>query len=360
MTFRGHTDVVRSVAFSIDGEYIVSGSRDKTVKLWSVSSGSEIMTFRGHAGYVLSVCLSPGGRQIVSAGAEDRTVKIWDTRTGGEIMNLAHPDGVYSAAFSPDGTRIVTGCRDGRVRLWHSAAGAELLTLTAGSLVYDAQFSPDGKTIVAGIGGGDLMLWESATPAGGYEPRGKAEIGRRLVENLYDKRGFYRDVISELQSDAPIDSDIRRLAIQMADSRKWEDADNLQRVSFEIVSLPDDDTDAYKSALEKAQRANALEPNDAAILNALGSAQYRLGTYEDALKTLARSAKILSAAGGEPDPSNVAFTAMALHKIGQLERAKGALKQLRELCENEEYIAWDMQVQALLAEAEGVVLGEKK
>jgi len=148
----------------------------------------------------------------------------------------------------------------------------------------------------------------------------------------------------------------------MADSRKWEDADNLQRVSFEIVSLPDDNTDAYRSALEKAQRANALEPNDPPILTTLGAGQYRVGSYENAMMTLTKVERILSDAGEEPDPWNLAFKAMTLHKLGRLEEAKVALEQLRELTEDWQVgeAMEDVQaLQALLAEAEKLIAGEK-
>ncbi|MGK7946969.1 MAG: caspase family protein [Microcystaceae cyanobacterium] len=77
-TFRGHQDYVRSVAFSPDGRYIVSGSDDKTIKVWDRVNGGEaaIHTFRGHQNYVRSVAFSPDGRYIVS-GSWDNTIKVW-------------------------------------------------------------------------------------------------------------------------------------------------------------------------------------------------------------------------------------------------------------------------------------------
>ena len=63
----GHTSVVLSVAFSPDGQHIVSGSADKLVKVWSVSGGKEVASLAGHANYVCSVAFSPDGQHIVSA-----------------------------------------------------------------------------------------------------------------------------------------------------------------------------------------------------------------------------------------------------------------------------------------------------
>jgi WD40 repeat protein len=72
----GHTDWVHSVAFSPDGQHIVSGSRDKLVKVWSVSARKEVASLAGHNEYVWSVAFSPDGQHIVSGGISDRLVKV--------------------------------------------------------------------------------------------------------------------------------------------------------------------------------------------------------------------------------------------------------------------------------------------
>jgi hypothetical protein len=91
----------------------------------------------------------------------------------------------------------------------------------------------------------------------------------------------------------------------------------------------------------------------------LCAAQYHLGAYEDALKTLPKSAHILSVVGEECDPVNVAFRAMALCKIGRIEETKVALGQLRKLRQDEQY-AEDIEVQNLLAEAEKLIVRAKQ
>jgi WD40 repeat protein len=64
------------VAFSPDGKYLASGSRDNTVKLWSVESQKEVTTLLGHSDYVNSVAFSPDGKYLAS-GSRDETVKLW-------------------------------------------------------------------------------------------------------------------------------------------------------------------------------------------------------------------------------------------------------------------------------------------
>ena len=70
-----------SVAFSPDNQKILSGSGDKTLRLWDVSSGKLLKSFLGHTKWVYSVAFSPDGLQIVS-GSEDQSAKLWDDESG--------------------------------------------------------------------------------------------------------------------------------------------------------------------------------------------------------------------------------------------------------------------------------------
>jgi WD40 repeat protein/serine/threonine protein kinase len=359
-TLKGRASLVCSVAFSPDGKFIVAGGHDPDIKVWEWATGRESMTLRGHdKGTIRSVSFSPDGKRIVSASHQDHTMKLWDATTGAELMTLKHADSVTSAAFSPDSKRIVSGCLDGAARVWDAVTGAELLALRAGFSVLDVAFSPDGKTIAGGLLDHTIALWESAPPLGGYAQRKIGAAARRIVDQLHEKHGSYNEVISQLQHDVTSDAAIRKLAMQIASSNKWEDAEKLEDEAWEVIVAPDKDVKVYQAALEEANKANVLEPNDPTILNTLAAAQYRVGSYEDALKTLTKSERILSDAGEEPDPWNLAFKAMTLNKIGRMEEAKAALGQLQEMC-RQEHLDWDMDVQGLLAEAEALIAGEKR
>ena len=80
-TLEGHSERVFSVAYSPDGTKIISGSRDKTVKIWDANTRECLKTLEGHSDDVWSVAYSPDGTKIIS-GSDDKTVKIWDTNTG--------------------------------------------------------------------------------------------------------------------------------------------------------------------------------------------------------------------------------------------------------------------------------------
>jgi hypothetical protein len=111
------------VAFSPDGKTIVSGSADKTIRLWDTKGNPIGQSFKGHQDWVHSVAFSPDGKTIVS-GSTDTTIRLWDTK-GNPIGQpfTGHTDKVMSVAFSPDGKTIVSGSADKTIRLWDTWPG---------------------------------------------------------------------------------------------------------------------------------------------------------------------------------------------------------------------------------------------
>ena len=86
LTLEGHTDSVTSVAFNHDGTKIVSGSEDKTIRVWNVDTGECILTLKGHTDYVKSVAFNHDGTKIVS-GSDDKTIRVWNVDTGECILH---------------------------------------------------------------------------------------------------------------------------------------------------------------------------------------------------------------------------------------------------------------------------------
>jgi tetratricopeptide (TPR) repeat protein len=314
------------------------------------------MSLYGHDDTVYSVAFNPDGKHIVS-GSDNGTIKVWDAVSGKELMSVRGQTlRQQSVAFSPDGKRIISGSADGMVKVWDVATGMEVMTLRGYGLAI--AFSPDGKIIASGT-----TLLEAAAPPNGYGPRRTGAAARKLVDELYEEYGFYEEVIDKLNTDKTLAEPVRKVALQIATARLWEEEGPINQESKEVVSSPGRDIDTYQGALEKAEKANRLEPNTPFILTALGVARYRVGAYEDALEVLKRSEKIIAdfVVFGEPilepDPTNAAFIAMALHQLGRDEDAQAALDRLRGLCKDEQF-AEDKEAQAFLREAEKLFSGE--
>ena len=160
-TFTGHTDWVRSVSFSPDGNTIATGGYDNTLRLWDANTSSELRTLTGHRAGVASVAFSPDGTIILS-GSYDGTARLWDANTGSELHTLTgHKGAIVGVSYSPDGTTVATASWDRTARLWDVNTGSELRTLAGHTDDVDSvAFGPDGNTIATGSKDGTVLVWE--------------------------------------------------------------------------------------------------------------------------------------------------------------------------------------------------------
>jgi hypothetical protein len=171
-TWRAHGDCVLSVAFSPDNRLIASTSRDRTIKVWYLGTGQELVTLRGHAARVNSAVFNAGSTHILS-GSDDKTIKVWDLASGREVFTLrGHNDAVYSVAFHPDGRRIASGSFDKTVRLWDLASRSEMHILHGHTgYVYGIAYSPDGRQLVSGGFDQVVKVWDAEAGREIWTPR---------------------------------------------------------------------------------------------------------------------------------------------------------------------------------------------
>jgi WD40 repeat protein len=98
----GHTEGITALSVSPDCRFMLSGSKDKTIILWDVSSGKQIHTFRGHSGEIMYLRFADSKGKIFS-GSSDETVKIWDLKSGNEVVSLSSVDSTDWIVSTPSG-----------------------------------------------------------------------------------------------------------------------------------------------------------------------------------------------------------------------------------------------------------------
>ena len=165
LTLGNHTDTVNSIAFSPDGQRLISASDDYTFKLWDVQGKRHLSTLshktNGVQSQIKAVSFSPDGQKIVTAGWH---VKIWDIHTLREIMTIRHAAWVYAVAFSFDSQYLAMGDGSGQIRVRNLRNQQDVVQLRGDpDFMTTVKFSPDNQTLAsAGLNGG-VKLWKQLT-----------------------------------------------------------------------------------------------------------------------------------------------------------------------------------------------------
>lgn len=161
---KGHSHFVSDVVMSSDGQFALSGSWDKTLRLWDLCASKTTRMFKGHTKDVLSVAFSADNRQIVS-GSRDKTIKLWNTLGVCKytIQDESHSDWTSCVRFSPNTANpiIVSSSWDKTVKVWN-LTNCKLKTNHYGHTGYlnNVTVSPDGSLCASGGKDGNAMLWD--------------------------------------------------------------------------------------------------------------------------------------------------------------------------------------------------------
>jgi WD40 repeat protein len=161
-TFKGHNREVSALAISPDGQVLVSGSADCTIRIWNLKNMQLLHQLNSGNTPITALAIEPDGNVFVS-GSQGGTLKFWQLSTG-ELLHtipaIPH-NAIQALAIHPDGQQLVTGGTDGIVRLWNLQSHVLLKAFEPGKTPVSAiAFSADGKYLVSGSQGGTLRIWQ--------------------------------------------------------------------------------------------------------------------------------------------------------------------------------------------------------
>jgi WD40 repeat protein/tetratricopeptide (TPR) repeat protein len=159
---QGHKDSIWSVAVTPDGKRLITGSHDKTARIWDLATGKQLAVLSGHTGPLQGMAVTADGTRLLTTSM-DLTVRVWDLANYRQLAVLnGHTDMVRGVAVTPDGTRAVTGSEDKTLRVWDLASGQQLTVLKEDDAdrIWSVAMAPDGNRVVTGYDDGTARVWD--------------------------------------------------------------------------------------------------------------------------------------------------------------------------------------------------------
>ncbi|GMM27342.1 chromatin modification protein [Martiniozyma asiatica (nom. inval.)] len=163
-TLIGHSAPVYSVSFSPCGHYLISGSSDGTIRLWSMDTFTQLVTYRGHNSPIWDVKFSPFGHYFVSAG-HDQTARLWSCDHIYPLRIFAgHLNDVDCVEFHPNSCYIFTGSSDKTIRMWDISNGETVRVFIGhNSPVCNLSVHPNGQQLLSSSEDGVIIIWDIAS-----------------------------------------------------------------------------------------------------------------------------------------------------------------------------------------------------
>ena len=160
-----HEGIVYAVATARNEPVAVSASGDRTIRVWDLATQTCRATLTGHNHRVYDIALSSDGATALSA-SHDRTIKLWEVSSGTTLGTLqGHSDAVLSVAFVPGERSAVSASKDGTIRVWQLEAGeARATTQEHEGWIQAVAVTPDGRLAITGGQDHRLCVWDTATP----------------------------------------------------------------------------------------------------------------------------------------------------------------------------------------------------
>jgi len=186
-SLHGHSSTVDCLAFSPDGRLLASGSWDRTVKIWDVTTKRLVRTLGGHPAWVRGIAFSPDGGRLAAVG-DGGFVRVWDVATGMELAKLSgRNEMIWHVVFSPDGRRLATvEWWGGALYVWDLQSQKAVWTRQPerGRVgVHIAAFGSDGQRLAFNMAN-QLQVWDVVQGKEVLVSKGDSNLSRTIVYSL--------------------------------------------------------------------------------------------------------------------------------------------------------------------------------
>lgn len=173
-TLIGHTETVFSIVVSRDGQWLVSGGADSTIRIWTLSGWADPQVLCGHHGWVNTIALN-SAETLLASGGSDGTLKIWHFPTGQLLLSdSAHRKMIRSIIFNPQSNQLASIGNDGEIKLWEVTLevtadlnmGEQRTVMLLHRRSFPGtgviSFSQDGTRLINGQNDGTITIWQIA------------------------------------------------------------------------------------------------------------------------------------------------------------------------------------------------------
>ena len=296
----GHTGAVNGVVLAANGTTVVSGSADKTFRVWSLESGEVIRQLETPAP-IHDLCLTPDGTHIITVH-EDRLIRVWTTaapeqapaegKTEKAVKEIGGHSNVVTSICLVGDQQFATGALDNTVRIWNLSNWAAARSLNHGGPVVSVAAKPDGTAIVSGSSNNTAKLWNAANGQQIAELRGDLGAQRREAQAKEQSELAKQLVaLAKAAEDAATKNEKERAdALKKAMEAKTaaDKAVDEQKPKQAEAQKKNDEAKAKAEEAQKkadeAKKASDAKPDDAELKKAAATAAAEAKKANDALK----------------------------------------------------------------------------
>jgi WD40 repeat protein len=166
----GSRGVIYALAVSADGRYVAVGGLlagtakedQAAIRVHDFQTGEVVAFLRGHTNSITGLAFSPQDSRYLVSASTDRTAALWDVQRSRRVRDFrGHSDRVFAVGFSPDGSRLVTASLDATVKIWRAQGGVQHTLRGHTDAVVTAEFTPDGRQVLSGSEDATIRTWNA-------------------------------------------------------------------------------------------------------------------------------------------------------------------------------------------------------